>query len=131
MGKLWVVVGGCVAGYDWHFYGLQDSIDYILYQCAKEAIAEGYTIEDKALLDKDYSLPAPPKGSDEWNKKIAMASYRKGSISERKLGYILADIEFKYWEVVDSAQQELSTGKINKATFQKLTKEAKLRWLGE
>jgi hypothetical protein len=22
------VLGGCNAGFDWHFYGLQDSIDY-------------------------------------------------------------------------------------------------------
>jgi len=30
------IVGGCNAGFDWHFYGLQDSIDYLLYECVKD-----------------------------------------------------------------------------------------------
>ena len=63
------VVGGCIAGYDWHFYGLQDSIDYMLYKCAKDSIAKGFQISDTRLLTLDFTLPPPPKGKA-WNKKV-------------------------------------------------------------
>lgn len=38
------VVGNCIAGYDFHFYWLQDSIDYMLYECAKDSIAKGLQV---------------------------------------------------------------------------------------
>ena len=54
------IVGGCNAGFDWHFYGLQDSIDYMLYECAKDSIAKGFTISDERLLTLDFTLPKLP-----------------------------------------------------------------------
>jgi hypothetical protein len=124
------IVGGCNAGFDWHFYGLQDSIDYVLYECAKDSIAKGYTISDERLLTIDFTLPYPPKGQS-WNKKLAMSQFHSGKITERKLGYILAATEFEYIRVIWAVEDDLANGKITEAEFNKIYKTAKLKWLGE
>lgn len=123
------IVGGCNAGYDWHFYGLQDSIDYMLYECAKDSIAKGFKISDERLLTLDFTLPQPPEG-ELWNKKIAMREFYNGSLTERKLGYILAAIEYDYQKVAWKADSDLASGTITKAEFNKIIKDAKLKWLG-
>ncbi|KTF17028.1 hypothetical protein [Pseudoalteromonas sp. H105] len=124
------IIGGCNAGYDWHFYGLQDSIDYMLYECAKGSIANGFKISDERLLTLDFTLPPPPDG-ESWNKQLAMSHFHKNTMTERKLGYILAAIEFDYQKVVWSAEDDLASGDITQAEFNDIVKEAKLRWLGE
>ena len=124
------IVGGCNAGYDWHFYGLQDSIDYMLYECAKDSVAKGLNISDERLLTLDFTLPQPPEGKL-WNKKLAMFHFHQGDITERKLGYILAAIEFEYHKIVWSAEDELANGTISQAEFNKVIKNAKFKWLGE
>jgi hypothetical protein len=124
------IVGGCIAGFDWHLYGLQDSIDYILYKCAQESLAMGYSVSDTSLLEKDFSLPEPPEGKS-WNKKLAMEHYKKGDITERKLGYVLAEIEYRYRKTVTAAEDDLSAGKIDQATFNQIAKTARFEWLGK
>ena len=124
------VVGGCNAGFDWHLYGLQDSIDYMLYQCAKDSIAKGYTVSDKRLLTLDFTLPVPPKGKM-WNKKLAMAHFHEDKITERELGYVLAEIEYEYMKKVWPAEEQLANGEISQAEFDQLMKKAKQKWLGE
>lgn len=124
------IVGGCNAGFDWHFYGLQDSIDYLLYECAKDSIAKGYTISDERLLSIDFSLPDPPKGQS-WNKKLAMGQFHSGKITERKLGYILAATEFQYIKIIRTAKDDLASGKLTEFEFNEIEKNAKLNWLGE
>lgn len=124
------IVGGCNAGFDWHFYGLQDSIDFMLYECAKDSIAKGLTISDERLLTLDFTLPEAPEGKS-WNKKLAMDYFHKGSISERKLGYILAAIEYEYQKVAWPAEDDLANGNITQAEFNKIIKDAKFKWLGE
>lgn len=124
------VVGNCNAGFDWHFYGLQDSIDYVLYECAKDAISKGYTVSDKRLLTIDFTLPDPPIG-ESWNKKLAMEQFHSGKISERKLGYILAATEIQYHKIIWAAEEDLDNRKITKVEFNEIEKTAKLKWLGE
>jgi len=124
------IVGGCNAGFDWHLYGLQDSIDYMLYECAKESIAKGFRISDERLLTLDFTLPESPKG-EAWNKKLAMEHFHKGKITERKLGYILAAIEHEYQKVAWPAEDDLASEKITKAEYNKIIKDAKFKWLGE
>lgn len=124
------IVGGCIAGFDWHFHGLQDSIDYMLYQCAKESIAAGYSITDNSLLEKDFSLPDPPAGKS-WNRKLAIECYKKGGITERKLGYVLAEIEYSYQKTIMAAEDDLSEGKIDKVEFNQIARKARFEWLGE
>ena len=124
------IVGGCNAGFDWHLYGLQDSIDYMLYECAKDSIAKGYTISDERLLTIDFTLPAPPK-DQLWNKKIAMSEFHSGKITERELGYVLAETEYQYIRVIWVAEDDLANGKITQTEFNEIDKTAKLKWLGE
>lgn len=124
------IVGECIAGYDWHFYGLQDSIDYILYICAKDHLADGYRISDPSILDKDYTLPEPPQGKA-WNKKLAMQHFHQGAFSEQKLGYILADIEHKFIMIRRDAEAKLSANEINQTQFDDIVGKAKKVWLGE
>jgi hypothetical protein len=124
------VVGECNAGFDWHFYGLQDSIDYLLYQCAKDSIAKGYTISDERLLTIDFSLPELQVGKS-WNKKLAMEYFHKSKLTERELGYILAAVEYDYMKVIWASKDDLASRKITEAEFNKRVKAAKLNWLGE
>jgi len=124
------VVGECNAGFDWHFYGLEDSIDYMLYECAKDSIAKGFTISDERLLTLDFTLPPPPKGQS-WNKKRAMHHFHNGDITEQKLGYILAAIEYEYLKTRWKAEADLANGKITQTEFDKRIDDAKFKWLGE
>ena len=124
------IVGGCIAGYDWHIYGLQDSIDYMLYQCAKDSIQKGYSITDMSLLEKDFTLPPAPEGRS-WNKKLAMESFKHDKITETKLGYILADIEYNYRKTVTLAKDNLANSKITQAEYDITINTAKFKWLGE
>lgn len=54
-----------------------------------------------------------------------------GNITERKLGYILAAIEYEYQKVVWPAEGDLANGKITQPEFNKIIKDAKFKWLGE
>ncbi|MFT5162151.1 MAG: hypothetical protein ACI9FJ_000719 [Alteromonadaceae bacterium] len=125
------IVGECIAGYDWHFDGLEDSIDYALYQCAKESIEKGHTISDKSLLALDFTLPQPPDGNKLWNKKRAMAHFHAGDIKEQQLGYILAAIELEYMMIGWAAQADLAAGKISQTELDQIIKAARFIWLGE
>lgn len=100
------------------------------YECAKDSIAKGFKISDERLLTLDFSLPQPPK-EEAWNKKLAMEHFHKGSITERKLGYILAAIEYEYQKVAWPAEGDLASGEITQAEFNNIIKDAKLKWLGE
>jgi len=82
------------------------------------------------LLTIDFTLPDPPKGKS-WNKKLAMQHFHNDKITERKLGYILASIEYEYMKVVWPAEDDLANGKITDTEFNKIVKDAKLNWLGE
>lgn len=124
------VVAECIGGADWHFYGLQDTIDYQLYLCAKDWIEKGYIISDKSLLERDFTLPPPPEGKS-WNKKLAMYHFKNGNITERKLGYILAATEHEYIMISRAANKKLIQGKISQAEFEKIVKDAEFIWLGE
>ncbi|WP_440877011.1 hypothetical protein [Thalassotalea sp. PLHSN55] len=62
---------------------------------------------------------------------MALHHFHKGCISERKLGYILAAIEYEYQKVAWSAEDDLAHGKISQAEFNRIIKEAKFKWLGE
>ena len=102
----------------------------MLYQCAKDSIQKGYSITDMSLLEKDFTLPPAPDGKL-WNKKLAMESFKHDKITETKLGYILADIEYKYRKAVILAEDNLANSKITQAEFDKTVNDAKFKWLGE
>lgn len=54
-----------------------------------------------------------------------------GGCSERKLGYILAAIEYEYQKVTWPAEDDFANGKITRTELNKIIKDAKFKWLGE
>jgi hypothetical protein len=123
-------VGECTAGYYLHFYGIEDSIDYILYHCAKDYINKGYKISGVLPLDRDYTLPKPPEGKS-WNKKMAMRYFKDSKITERELGYVLAATEYEYHLKMIDAEKRFADGNIDETEFNKITQEAEFTWRGE
>ncbi|MDG1732445.1 MAG: hypothetical protein P8M49_05020 [Thalassotalea sp.] len=123
-------IGECTAGYYLHFYGLEDSIDYMLYQCAKDYINKGYKISGVLPLDRDYTLPKHPEGKP-WNKKLAMSHFKSDKITERELGYVLAATEYEYHLKMLDAEKRFAEGSIDETEFNKITQEAEFIWRGE
>ncbi|MBL4942439.1 MAG: hypothetical protein JKY81_12345 [Colwellia sp.] len=124
------IVGECTAEFNWHWYGVNDSVDYILNLCAQTYIAQGYKLSNGSILENNYTLPEPPRGNL-WNKKIAYEQFKKGSISEQKYGYILAAIEYEYILKTNAANKKLANGLINKADYKQILNKAKTEFTGE
>lgn len=124
------VVGECMAGYDWHFYGLQDSIDYMLYICAKEHIATGHTLSDNSIVTKDYTLPAAPTDKV-WSRALAMSEFKAGRLTEQKLGHLLAQLEWTYVLKQREVEAQLANNEITPQQANALVKAAKAVWQGE
>lgn len=127
------VVGECTAGYNWHFYGASDSVDWLLNYCAQEALKEtqeNYTVSDESIINKDYTIPAPPTG-ESWNKLTAWHAFKLTHISEKVYGYILADIENVFYLSNVKAQELLENGDISKAEYNQRIESAKLSFYGE
>lgn len=124
------IVGECIARYDWHFYGIDDSVNYMLHLCAEQAAAEGRFIKDPTILNTDFTLPPPPEGQF-WTKKLAMHHFYKRYISEQQLGYILSDIEYKYALKEWAAMDKLAKGDITQSEFEQIIQAAQLIWYGE
>lgn len=59
-----------------------------------------------------------------------MQEFKKGSITETKLGYILADTEHKYRTKLRSLREHVAKGEINQAEFERLDEKAESEWLG-
>lgn len=123
------VVGYCSADFNFHWHGAQDSVNYILYLCAKEHLENGYRISDESILANDYTIPVAPNGAA-WNEKLAKEQYSKGFITEEKLGYILASIEYAYWMKLDLYKEQLASSKITQLQYDRLLKEAKEEFEG-
>lgn len=124
------IVGECIAQYNWHLYGVKDSVNYLLNICAQQAHKEGNHIKDEVILNTDFTLPSPPDGK-QWNKLIAMEQFKSGELSEQKLGYILSAIEYEYALKEWAAEAQLAKGEISQDEFDKLIKEAKYIWYGK
>ena len=123
------VVGECSAAFDWHWYGAQDSVNYLLNLCAQEHIAKGFTLSDESVLENNYALPIAPK-MGVWNKKIAKEQFNSGKISEEKYGYILAAIEYKYIRKIELAAKKLDQKVISKNEYEQIVAKAKLEFNG-
>jgi hypothetical protein len=124
------VIGECSARFYWHWYGAQDSVDYMIYICAKEYIDKGLNISDASILKNDYTLPKPPEGQS-WNKKTAFKQFDAGNISEQKYGYILAAIEYEYILKKRWAKEQLDKGNIDSVAYEKVILNAKQIFHGE
>lgn len=125
-------VGECTAGYDWHLYGVEHSVDWLLNWCAQNAIKEGIevaTVSDPSILQKDYAYPKPASGTY-WTKKTSYKAFRSDVITEKEYGYILADIENEFYKRNQVTQQKFAQGKINEDEFHQLMKASKLIFYG-
>ncbi|MEJ2762401.1 hypothetical protein VV869_00135 [Photobacterium sp. MCCC 1A19761] len=123
------VVGYCSADFNFHWYGAQDSVSYILYLCAKEYIVKGYSISDESILDNDYTIPLAPNGKN-WNKALAKEYFSQNLLTEEKFGYILAAIEYEYWMKLNAAKEQLLRSAITQPEYERLVKEAKAEFEG-
>lgn len=118
------VVGHCSAEFYFHWYGAEDSVNYILQLCAKEHVAKGYQLSDASILDKDYSLPPAPEGKS-WSKSLAKTEFSNGRISEEKLGYILASVEYQYSQKLRDAEDAFAQSVISQAEYEAIVAKAK------
>ena len=123
------VVGHCSASFDWHWYGAEDSVNYIINLCAQEYIAKGYKTSDASFLAHDYILPIPLRNSV-WNRKTAKEQFSAGMISEQKYGYVLAAIEYKYLLKIEQADKRLAQKKITSTEYKRMVREAKIEFNG-
>lgn len=124
------ILGSCTAEFNWHWYGAQDSVDYLLYLCAKEHRDNGKVISDNSIFDNDYSLPIPPEGEG-WNKRNAHSAFKTGQFSEQKYGYILAAIEYDYSLKQQQAREQLESGAIDQRGYEQKIKNAKSAFYGK
>jgi len=123
------VVGYCSAAFDYHLHGVQDSVNYILQLCAKEQIEKGYRISDESILANDYTFPVAPNG-EAWNTKLAKNQFSKGFLTEEKLGYILAHIEYEYQLKIKAAKESLDRSEITRLEYESLVADAKQEFEG-
>ncbi|REL32175.1 hypothetical protein [Thalassotalea euphylliae] len=126
-------VGECTAGYDWHPYGVKDSVDWLLNWCAQQAIAQGMEVarvSEPAILQKDYSYPKPT-AADYWTKKSSKAAFHANIITETEYGYILADIENQFYLRNVDAQKQLEQGEISEQDYRQLLEESALIFYGD
>lgn len=110
------IVGNCSADFYFHWHGAQDSVDYVLYLCAKGHIENGRKVSDQSILTNDYSLPTPPQGK-EWSKKLAKQAFSNGEFTERKLGYLLANLEYQFWQTKSKLDQQLAASVITQKQY--------------
>lgn len=123
------IVGQCSANFYGHWYGAQDSVDYILHICAKEQVAKGFRISDESILDNDYTLPTPPQGAA-WNKRTAKQEFNGGNISEKQYGYVLAAIEYEFWLAKGRAEKQLEAGVIDEEEYERELSKAEDKFEG-
>lgn len=123
-------LGSCTAKFYWHWYGAKDSVDYLLYVCAKEHQDNGKVISDSTIFDSDYTLPKAPEG-ERWNKRNAYRGFKSGKFSEQKYGYILAAIEYDFIVKTQLARKQLDSGAIDRQSYEQLLKQAKSAFYGE
>lgn len=123
-------IGECRADFAFHWHGARDSVNYILYLCAKAHVEKGRRVSDTAIFDLDYTLPpAPPEGP--WNKLRVKLAFAKGELSEQTLGYLLAHLEYAYWQDVKEANRRLKANLINEQEHRVLIQKARLAFEGE
>ena len=123
------VIGQCSANFNWHWYGAQDSVDYLLYICAKGHVEQGRKLSDSSILKHDYTVPSPPN-EKLWNQKSAYKEFKVGKLSEKVYGYILAKIEYRYIKQVEAAKIKLKQKIINQSQYEQLLKQAKSEFTG-
>lgn len=90
--------GNRILGCDVEFVGLPSvdkfAVEYALSLCAKSVIKKGHSLEKEKeyLLVIDTTIPSAPCGKS-WDHELAKNEYKKGSLSKKEYGYIVANID--------------------------------------
>ena len=79
----------CETTYTWQPSVDKYAVEYILGYCARKAEEQGNTVVDQALLRLDLTIPPPPSDQD-WSLKLAKRQYRRGLLTDKEYGYIIA-----------------------------------------
>ena len=79
----------CETEYTWQPSVDKYAVEYVLSYCAKHAAAKGNTVIQQELLKIDLTVPEPPEGM-EWNFDLAKSMYKKGELSDKEFGYLVA-----------------------------------------
>ena len=79
----------CETEYTWEPSVDKYAVEYILSYCAKQAAKKGNIIVQKELLSLDLTVVEPPK-SQRWSYDLAESLHKKGQLSDKQYGYIIA-----------------------------------------
>ena len=82
----------CEVEYTWEPSVDKYAVEYILSYCAKQASKKGNKIVRKELLSKDLTVKEPPHGL-RWNFELAKSLHRKGQLTDKQYGYIIAYLD--------------------------------------
>lgn len=82
----------CKTEYTWAPKVDKYAVQYVLSYCARQAVRQGHTLVDPSLLELDLSIPAPPNGQS-WSFEYATKLFKRGQLSDREYGYIVAYID--------------------------------------
>lgn len=82
----------CETTYTWQPSVDKYAVEYILGYCARKAEEQGNTVVDQALLRLDLTIPPPPSDQD-WSLKLAKRQYRRGLLTDKEYGYIIAYLD--------------------------------------
>ncbi|WP_298444072.1 hypothetical protein [uncultured Ferrimonas sp.] len=68
------------------------AVEYFLSYCAQQAVAQGHTVVNAALLTLDLSIPPSPNGKP-WTFELATKRYQAKQLTEKEYGYIIAHLD--------------------------------------
>lgn len=82
----------CETTYTWQPSVDKYAVEYVLGYCARKAEEQGHKVVDQALLSLDLAIPPPP-GDQAWTRELAKRQYRRGLLTDKEYGYILAALD--------------------------------------
>lgn len=82
----------CETEYTWAPSIDKYAVEYVLSYCAKKAVAKGYVVINKHLLDLDTTLPPPPAGKT-WSHNLAKHFHAKNRLTDKEYGYLIAYLD--------------------------------------
>ncbi|SFC16549.1 hypothetical protein [Pseudoalteromonas denitrificans] len=82
----------CETEYTWAPSIDKYAVEYILSYCTKRAIAKGYMVQDKSLVDKKLTI-VPPPFNKKWTHKLAKDMHKAGKINNKEYGYLIAYLD--------------------------------------
>ena len=67
-------------------------MEYVLSYCARQAVKQGNSVINEALLELDLTVPKNPEGKA-WTFKYATELHDKNKLTDKQYGYVIAFID--------------------------------------